>query len=141
MMSDMDEPASHPAKRLWLAVVAIVLVVASPAMWFVFIDDAVMRRTGAAVWPPLALGLAMAIAAWIRDRRRRTRLASAVALTLALLMGVSWIVLTRLPSPTVLPTLKHAPPFTLMDHTATARSLDAMLANGPLLLVFYRGHW
>ena len=33
------------------------------------------------------------------------------------------------------------PEFSLSDHTGQATSLDKLLAQGPLLLVFFRGPW
>ena len=34
-----------------------------------------------------------------------------------------------------------APEFTLTDSTGVARTLTELCAVGPLILVFYRGHW
>jgi peroxiredoxin len=34
-----------------------------------------------------------------------------------------------------------APDFTLLDAEGTARSLGELVAEGPLVLIFYRGHW
>ncbi len=34
-----------------------------------------------------------------------------------------------------------APEFELSDSTGTLRRLSTMVAGGPLVLVFYRGHW
>jgi len=31
--------------------------------------------------------------------------------------------------------------FALTDSTGVERSLGALVANGPCVLVFYRGHW
>jgi peroxiredoxin len=31
--------------------------------------------------------------------------------------------------------------FTLPDSTGVERSLGSLVANGPCVLVFYRGHW
>jgi peroxiredoxin len=33
------------------------------------------------------------------------------------------------------------PEFMLPDSTGTARRLSELAANGPLVLLFYRGHW
>jgi peroxiredoxin len=37
--------------------------------------------------------------------------------------------------------LGSAPDFTLPDHSGTPVSLSETLREGPVLLVFYRGHW
>ncbi|MBL9023923.1 MAG: redoxin domain-containing protein [Myxococcales bacterium] len=34
-----------------------------------------------------------------------------------------------------------APDFTLSSHDGQAVSLDSLVARGPAVLVFYRGHW
>jgi len=34
-----------------------------------------------------------------------------------------------------------APSFTLKSHLGTDVSLDALAARGPVVIVFYRGHW
>ena len=35
----------------------------------------------------------------------------------------------------------RAPDFTLPDSTGVPRSLAALVAGGPLVLLFFRGHW
>ena len=35
----------------------------------------------------------------------------------------------------------RAPDFSVRDWTGTLRTLAGLLAPGPLVLVFYRGHW
>jgi peroxiredoxin len=34
-----------------------------------------------------------------------------------------------------------APDFTLPDSSGTERRLSELVAEGPLVLIFYRGHW
>jgi hypothetical protein len=36
---------------------------------------------------------------------------------------------------------ERAPDFTLLDASGTPRSLAALCADRPMVLVFYRGHW
>ena len=36
---------------------------------------------------------------------------------------------------------ERAPDFTLLDASGTPRSLAALCAERPMVLVFYRGHW
>jgi hypothetical protein len=40
-----------------------------------------------------------------------------------------------------LATSAPAPDFTLASHTGAPVTLTSALANGPVVLVFYRGHW
>ena len=34
-----------------------------------------------------------------------------------------------------------APDFELVDSAGAPRTLSALVANGPRVLIFYRGHW
>ncbi len=34
-----------------------------------------------------------------------------------------------------------APDFELVDSTGTRQRLSEMVSHGPLILIFYRGHW
>lgn len=36
---------------------------------------------------------------------------------------------------------QQAPDFTVTDHRGQTVSLEALRASGPVLLLFYRGHW
>ena len=38
-------------------------------------------------------------------------------------------------------TAQRAPEFDLVDHTGKHVNSTHLLANGPLVVVFYRGHW
>jgi len=35
----------------------------------------------------------------------------------------------------------YAPDFELVDSTGIRQRLSEMIARGPLILIFYRGHW
>ena len=43
--------------------------------------------------------------------------------------------------PSLAPTAQKAPVFTATDHRGRPVSLAAARAAGPVVLVFYRGHW
>jgi len=36
---------------------------------------------------------------------------------------------------------QHAPDFTLPDSAGMPRNLGSLVAAGPLVLLFFRGHW
>jgi hypothetical protein len=60
----------------------------------------------------------------------------------ALLAGCGGPVALRVKEqPTLAASAKVAPGFTSRDHLGRPVSLDAALARGPVVLVFYRGHW
>lgn len=49
-----------------------------------------------------------------------------------------WTLETRSPA---VATRQTAPAFELTDHRAKTVSLDSLLARGPAVVIFYRGHW
>jgi hypothetical protein len=75
------------------------------------------------------------------DRRRRTRALGVVNAAAVFLMLVGFFVLTALPRATPPAVAERAPDFELPDHQGDRFSLGRALADGPILLVFYRGHW
>ncbi len=75
----------------------------------------------------------------VRTLRKQLML---LPLALACLAGCRGPVALRVKdAPTLAPTARTAPDFSAMDHTGKAVSLRAALADGPVVLVFYRGHW
>ena len=120
-------------------VFSLVLFVLGPVSWFMTIDSAELRASGATVWSCYVSGLYLGTTAAWRDRRRWVRLTFAgevgfVALSLWLFFG-----LARLPE--AQPEPERAPDFTLTAHDGSEISLASALAQGPVLLVFFRGHW
>lgn len=120
-------------------VFSLVLLVLGPVSWFGTIDSPDLRASGATVWSCFVSALYLGgTAAW-KDRRRWVRLAFVgellfVGLSLWLFFGFA-----RLPAAT--PGQERAPDFTLTAHDGTTVSLAESLARGPVLLVFFRGHW
>jgi len=132
-----DDPTRRRTGRALLGLAALVL---APFSWLWTIDQPFLRATGATAWALLGLSLALGVSAAWADRRRWVRgLAvgegALVVLSLWLYFGVS-----RLPETTA-GALERAPDFTLPDSTGAPVTLSAELARGPVLLVFFRGHW
>jgi hypothetical protein len=118
---------------------SLVLLALGPLSWFMTIDSAEMRASGATVWTCFVSAAYLgATAAW-RDKRRWVRFVFAgelgfMALSLWLFFGFA-----RLPTPGAAP--ERAPDFTLSDAQGNSVTLSDALARGPVLLVFFRGHW
>jgi len=62
-----------------------------------------------------------------------------VALALLVIAGCGWWSLE--PRGTPVQAQRKAPGFSLPDHTGKTVTLSTLLANGPAVVVFYRGHW
>jgi hypothetical protein len=121
--------------RVLFSLVALVL---APLSWWWSIDDPLLRSTGITVWMMLGSALFLSISAAVRDRRGWIRAVAAAEVGLALLAVWAFFGFARLPYGSV---VERLPDFTLLDHTGTPVTLSAELARGPVLLVFYRGHW
>ncbi len=56
----------------------------------------------------------------------------------AIVVSCTWRLETRTPA---VDAQASAPSFSLPDHEGKQVSLDSLTAEGPAVLVFYRGHW
>lgn len=128
-------------KALGLALTGLVLALAAPVGYMCLLDIPMFRSSGLPAWALLALGLVCAVVAAVRDTRLRVRLTSGGVFLFAMAFVVGFFVLTAVPAATTLSELETAPDFTLPDHNNTSVSLRDVRATGPVLLVFYRGHW
>lgn len=135
-----SQPAGAPT-RLGLAVAGVALTLAGAIAYFLLLDQQFLRSTGLPALAGMALGVFCAVQALRRDRRKRVIILCALN---GLIVAAFWGMLllgTRLPEDHALARGDHAPDFTLPDHTGHDVHLADRLASGPVLLVFYRGHW
>jgi hypothetical protein len=138
-------PASHAASRSrrrgWLAILGACTLLAGIPLYALLSDDPLIRSTG---WPTFALGAVGALlglaAAW-RDRRRWVNVVAALTCVMLALFAVTFFWLADLPDATPAAQLAVAPDFTLPDQEQRPTVLRDAYAVGPVLLVFYRGHW
>ena len=120
------------------ALLSVVVLALAPLSWFWTIDVPFLRASGLTAWLLLAVALALALSAARVDRRSWVRGVALLQVAAALFFGWAFFVLARLPA--------AAPParafdFTLPDQEGRPVSLAAELEKGPVLLVFFRGHW
>lgn len=132
---------SPASARAQLAVFALLLVLAGPGLYMVLIDVPVLRSTGALAFALLAAGTALGLLVAWRDRRRWVWVLAGLDGLASLGFTVGFFGLARLPESPSAPALVSAPDFTLPDHTGAPVTLSQALDSGPVLLVFYRGHW
>jgi hypothetical protein len=119
-------------------VFSLVALVLAPLSWWWSIDDPVLRSTGLTAWMMLASALFLSVSAALRDKRTWVRAVAAGEVGVVALALWAFFGFARLPGGNVPATLAD---FTLLDHTGTPVTLSSELAEGPVLLVFYRGHW
>lgn len=86
----------------------------------------------------LASALFLALSAAWKDRRIWVRIVTGLELACAAFFVWAFFVFARLPAVTP---PRGAPDFTLPDQDGRPVTLSAELAKGPVLLVFFRGHW
>lgn len=132
-------PRVRPPPRGTVRVVfSLVALVLAPVSWFWSIDDAELRATGMAVWMLYASALFLALTAAWRDRRRWVR--GVAAFEVLVVSASVWAFFGLAGLPAAAPP-SRAPDFTLPDQDGRPVTLAEELARGPVLLVFYRGHW
>ncbi len=103
-----------------------------------------VRSTGAPAFVALGVALLLAGSALRRERRARTFVPAGLTFVLALAFLWLFFVVARLPASTTFEQLERAPDVKLASHElpgASAFKLSQIAQEGPLLLVFFRGHW
>ncbi|MHC4092704.1 MAG: hypothetical protein ACYSVY_20925 [Planctomycetota bacterium] len=143
-MSDQpNATAERPtaaARTLW-TIIALLLVLGGPVLYMLLLDVPLLRVTGAAAFGPMAGGAVVGLLVARRDRRRWVRVVAGLDCVLAIGFAVAFFGLATLPDSPELGRLTTVPDFTLPDHTGRPVTLSQTLQSGPVLLVFYRGHW
>ena len=117
------------------------LIIAAIASYFVLMDVAWIRSTAGPVWVALALAVGIAAYCWPRDGRVRTRVGAGSIFLFALFALWAFFVAARLPESRA-PAIGQAVPnaeFVAPDGTPFV--VSEVAKSGPVLLVFYRGHW
>jgi len=119
-------------------VASLVALLLAPFTWWWSIDDPFLRASGATAWMMLAAALFLSLSAAWTDPRRWVRVVAGLELGCAALFLWAFFGFARLPAAAV---PARAPDFTLPDQDGRPVTLSAELARGPVLLVFFRGHW
>lgn len=123
----------------WL--LGLLLVLLGIPIYFLGFSVPFLRATGAATFAAMALGVFVSLSALSRDRRWRARIAAAFSVLLTGVSAAMFFVVTRLPHAGAAVEMTTAGDFTLPDEHGKPRTLSDLCKAGPVLLVFYRGHW
>ena len=136
------QPATPPrARRPRIAVVSLVLVLAGPGVYMLLIDVPVLRSSGLPALVLMVVGTGLGLLAARSDRRRWVCLLAGLECVLVLGFVFMLFGLAVLPESPQFANLASAPDFTLPDHSGRPVTLSQTPQSGPVLLVFYRGHW
>jgi len=127
--------------RLAIALVALLLTVLGPVVYFLLSYNPFARATGAPMWGLMGIGTLLAWIAALRDRSRGVLILSGVSVGLMLLALAVFFWLLDLPDAPGARRLETAPDFTLTDQEGRRITLGEECRKGPTLLLFYRGHW
>jgi hypothetical protein len=132
---------SPSTRRLPLALLAVLLCVAAPIAWALALSVPWLRSTGAPAWLLLGTGALLGFEAARADRRRIVRVLAWV--DAGLLTAFAWLFFgaAALHPQAAAEDMVRAPDFTLPDDHGRPVTLSKELSHGPVLLVFYRGHW
>ena len=120
------------------AILSLVVLVLAPLSWGWTIDRPFLRSSGLTAWILIAVALVLALSAARSDRRLWVRAVAGLQLVALVLSCWAFFVFARLPE-THLP--ERAPDFTLPDQDGRPVTFSVELRKGPVLLVFFRGHW
>ena len=124
--------------RAWAA---LALGVTGVVAYVLLLDVAWQRSSGVLTFVALAVAQLLAFSALRGDRRARTLVPAGLTFVLALAFLWLFFIVARLPAPTTFEQLERAPDVELLGAAGAPMRPSQEVARGPLLLVFFRGHW
>lgn len=137
---DTGQPRAGKFPGVILAVAGLISVLLGPFCYVMLLETPFLRNTGLIMWALMFDGLVISVIALAKDSRRSVKIISAVSAALIILSLIGFYGVAALPA-TSLASLETAPDFELLDDAGQRVSLHETLQKGPVLLVFYRGHW
>ncbi len=140
MHATLDQGSTNQP-RFALAWAGFALAVISPLFWVISLGNNFLQRTAMLMWVAMMIGVALAGLAFRRDPRKRTRIVAGVTVFWALFSLTGYLAFTRLPPPASVGDIAKIVDEPLHDHLGQQTSLDDLLREDNVLLVFYRGHW
>ncbi|MHC5110105.1 MAG: hypothetical protein ACYTHJ_09525 [Planctomycetota bacterium] len=139
--NEVTTASTNVRKGRLLAYAGLVQVIAGPIVYYSFQDHHLLRSTGILAWLLMGDGILMAVVGAATSRTRSARIIAGCCVTLTALFALMFFPFSRLPQATDTKALTSAPDVTLANHEGQPVTLSALWKQGPLLLVFYRGHW
>ena len=123
------------------AIIGLLAVIAGPFAYTMLMDVPWVLSSGAPAFALMALGVALSFVALQRRAKLGTILIAGLNSLLLAVFAIGFFFLAALPASAQFGGLESAPEFSLVDETGTEVRLAAARADGPVLLVFYRGFW
>ncbi|MEE8169322.1 MAG: hypothetical protein V3T70_02130 [Phycisphaerae bacterium] len=123
------------------ALTGLAAAIAGPVVYLLMLSDAWLRRTGAGAFALLGVGTLVGLAALFTSPRRGVRIIGGIPAGLTVLFALGFFLGGAVPAPQSAADSQSAPDFTLPDQAGRPVTLSKRLQSGPVLLVFYRGHW
>lgn len=138
------EPKSvaSPTPSVFPATASLLLTMLGAPLYLWLFDIPLIRSSGLPAF--LLMGAGVGYSVWLArgEKRNWVRSIAGVNTTLLAVFMFVFFWLWALPRPAEAATaLAVAPDFKLKDDRNRTLSLSDTLANGPVLLVFFRGHW
>ena len=124
-----------------LSAISLVLVLGGGLSYVGLLDVPFLRSTGLLAFLVMGLGTALSVVALVKARRPWTWAVAGANVLMTVTFAYYFFVFAVLPEAQGLPRLTRAPDFAVVDHSGKTVRLHDALASGPVLLVFYRGHW
>lgn len=145
-MSTSPAPAQPAASRATAArraaLIGLSITIVGTVSYFFLMDHAWIRRTALPNAVGAIVGMLISIIAVARARTRWTIPTGLVSVALGGFFLFAMFVMARLPEATQAPVVgDRIADFTLPNQEGRPVSLASLHANGPALLVIYRGHW
>jgi hypothetical protein len=124
-----------------LSAISPVLVLGGGVSYVALLDVPFLRSTGLLAFLVMGLGTALSVVALAKARGPWTWAVAGANVLMTVTFTYYFFVFAVLPEVQGLPRLTQAPDFAVRDHSGATVRLNDALASGPVLLVFFRGHW
>ena len=124
-----------------LSAISLVLVLGGGISYVMLLDVPFLRSTGLLAFLVMGVGTALGVGALAKARRPWTWAVAGANVLMTAMFTYYFFVFAVLPEARGLSRLARAPDFAVLDHSGRTVRLGDALAAGPVLLVFYRGHW
>lgn len=123
------------------ALAALLFALAGVGVYVLTLGSGFLRESGLPAFVPLFVATVASLRALRRPRRLAALLPALLTFALAGAFTYVFFVVARLPVAGGFEALERAPAFTRPVEGEPPFVLEQQLARGPVLLVFYRGHW
>lgn len=136
----MEQPKQNSANKF--AWIGLLLSAVGGISYFLMLDVPWIRSAAIPNTVLTVAGLVLTVAALVKRRSRVTIIAGLVSIFFSIGFLSSFYVMMKLPAAQATVAVGNdAPDFELPNQDGEPVRLSSFEGNGPVLLVFYRGHW